>query len=304
MAGRDLFESLKTFVEVARAGSLAGAARVLRRAPSAVSRELGALEARLGTELVQRTTRRLQLTAAGERYLTHARGILESLDEAERDLTEHGVPRGVLRVSAPLVFGQWVLVPWVEAFLRAHAEVSVELVLEDALVDLMQGGVDVAVRIAPRLESSSLMHRRLGLQPYVLCASPAYLRERGTPRRARDLSGHEVLVPMRGPSARPLELLHAGRTQEVRLARSRFRSNSLPALHLAARHGLGIASLPEYLVAPELESGALTRVLAPLRPTPRHISAVYLRRAAMPAHVRAFLDFIAARAARSFPARE
>lgn len=304
MAGRDRFESLRTFVEVARAGSLAGAARVLRRAPSAVSRELGALEARLGTELVQRTTRRLQLTAAGERYLTHARGILEALDEADRDLTKQGVPRGVLRVSAPIVFGQWVLVPLVDDFLRAHPEVSVELVLEDELVDLMQGGVDVALRIVTRLEPSALVMRRLGVQPYVLCASPAYVRERGMPRRARELGEHEVLVPLRGPAARPLELCHAGRTQEVRLGRSRFRSNSLPALHGAALRGLGIASLPEYLVAPELRSGVLVRVLAPLRPTPRYISALYLRRAAMPAHVRAFLDFIAARTAERFPDSE
>ncbi|MCP3065484.1 LysR substrate-binding domain-containing protein [Myxococcus sp. K38C18041901] len=301
MAGRDRFESLRTFVEVARAGSLAGAARVLRRAPSAVSRELGALEARLGAELVQRTTRRLQLTAAGERYLTHARGILEALDEAERDLTEQGVPRGVLRVSAPIVFGQWVLVPWVEAFLRAHPEVSVELILEDELVDLVQGGVDVALRIVTRLEPSALVVRRVAVQPYVLCASPGYLREHGTPRRVRELAEHQVLVPLRGPAARPLELLHAGRTQEVRLTKSRFRSNNLPALHGAALRGLGIASLPEYVAAPELASGALVRVLAPWRPTPRYISALYLRRAAMPAHVRAFLDFVTERAAKHFP---
>ncbi|MCE9669003.1 LysR family transcriptional regulator [Myxococcus stipitatus] len=304
MAGRDRFESLRTFVEVARAGSLAGAARVLRRAPSVVSRELGALESRLGTELMQRTTRRLQLTAAGERYLTHARGILEALDEAERDLAEQGVPRGVLRVSAPLLFGQHVLVPLVDDFLRAHPAVGVELVLEDALVDLVQGGVDVALRIAPRLESSALMVRRLGVQPYVLCASPAYLREQGAPRRARDLGAHEVLVPMRGPAARPLELRHAGRTQEVRLSKSRFRTNRVPALHGAALRGLGIAELPEYLVAPDLASGALVRVLAPLRPVSRHVCAVYLRRTAMPAHVRAFLDFMASRMAERFPAEE
>lgn len=302
MAGRDRFEALRTFVEVARAGSLAGAARVLRRVPSAVSRELAALEARLGTELVQRTTRRLQLTAAGERYLSHARGILEALDEAERDLTGEGAPRGTLRVSAPVLFGQHVLVPWVEAFLRAHPDVSLELVLEDELVDLVEGGVDVALRIAHRLEPSALMLRRLGEQPYVLCASPAYLRERGTPRRPKDLVGHEVLVPQRGPAARPLTLRQGGRVYEVRAPKSRFRCNSLPALHAAALAGLGVAVLPEYLAAPALESGALVRVLPPLRPAPRFVSAVYLRRTAMPAHVRAFLDFIALRAAEMFPA--
>ncbi len=304
MASRDRFEALRTFVEVARAGSIAGAARALRRVPSVVSRELAALEERLGTELVQRTTRRLQLTAAGERYLGHARGILDALDEAERDLAEQGVPRGTLRVSAPVLFGQHVLVPWVDAFLRANPAVSLELLLEDAMVDLVEGGVDVALRIAPRLEPSSLVMRRLGAQPYVLCASPVYLREQGTPRRPRDLSGHEVLLPQRGPAARPLELRHGGREQEVRPPKSRFRCNSLPAIHGAALAGMGIAALPEYLVAKELESGALVRVLEPFRPAPRFISALYLRRTAMPAHVRAFLDFIAARAAERFPAAE
>ncbi|MFP2928595.1 LysR substrate-binding domain-containing protein [Pyxidicoccus sp. 3LG] len=304
MASRDRFETLRTFVEVARAGSIAGAARVLRRVPSAVSRELAALEARLGTELVQRTTRRLQLTAAGERYLAHGRGILEALDEAERDLAEQGVPRGTLRVSAPVLFGQHVLVPLVDEFLRANPAVSLELMLEDAMVDLVEGGVDVALRIAPRLEPSALVMRRLGVQSYVLCASPAYLREQGTPRRARELTHHEVLLPLRGPAARPLELRQGGRVQEVRPPKSRFQCNSLPALHRAALVGMGIAVLPEYLVKRELESGALVRVLAPLRPTPRFISAVYLRRTAMPAHVRAFLDFIAARAAEQFPATE
>lgn len=300
MASRDRFESLRTFVEVARAGSIAGAARVLRKVPSAVSRELAALEERLGTELVQRTTRRLQLTAAGERYLGHARGILDALDEAERDLAEQGVPRGTLRVSAPVLFGQHVLVPMVNEFLRAHPAVSLELVLEDAMVDLVEGGVDVALRIAPRLEPSALMMRKLGMQPYVLCASPAYLREQGTPRRPRELSGHEVLLPQRGPAARPLELRNGGRTQEVRPPKSRFRCNSLPALYEAALAGMGIAALPEYLVEKELKSGALVRVLEPFRPAPRFISAVYLRRTAMPAHVRAFLDFIAAKAAKRF----
>ncbi|NMO16471.1 LysR family transcriptional regulator [Pyxidicoccus fallax] len=304
MASRDRFEALRTFVEVARAGSIAGAARTVRRVPSAVSRELAALEARLGTELVQRTTRRMQLTAAGERYLTHARGILEALDEAERDLTEQGVPRGTLRVSAPVLFGQQVLVPLVNDFLRAHPAVSLELVLEDAMVDLVERGVDVALRIATRLEPSTLMVRRLGVQPYVLCASPTYLREQGTPRRPRDLASHEVLLPPRGPAARPLELRQAGRVHEVRPPKSRFQCDSLPALHVAALSGMGIAVLPEYFVAKDLESGTLVRVLAPLRPAPRFLSALYPRRTAMPAHVRAFLDFIAARTAELFPARE
>lgn len=281
----DRLDDLTAYLAILDAGSLAAAGRKLRRSPPAMTRSLAALEEHVGVRLIERNTRRLTPTEAGRRLAVHARRMLAEYDEAVRELAA-GPIRGLLRVTAPRVFGRRHVAPIVASFLDANPEIRVEFILNDRTLNLIAEGLDVAVRIG-RLADSSLIARRVGEVRRLLVASPSYLAGRGTPRTPSDLSKHNVIFG----AARPLEwrFRNAGRDQVVRLT-PRLIVNDVDAMLLAVRAGRGIGRPLSYQVADDLASHALVRVLQEFEPPalPVHLLVPSTRHLAT--KVRAFLD--------------
>lgn len=291
----DRFAEVEAFVGVAEAESFSGAARRLGASKSAVSRLVSALEARLGARLFHRTTRALTLTEAGRGYLDRARRILSDLDEADQCVGElQAAPRGRLRVNAPMSFGFLHLAPAIPDFLALYPEVEIELSMNDRFVDLVEEGFDVAVRIGA-LASSSLIARKLAPVRRVVCASPAYLAQRGTPQTPDDLKTQDCL-----PNSN-IALLHEWRfiTPEGKPwpveVKGRLCANNGDALRVAALKGLGLAFLPSFIVGADLQSGTLTSVLDPFVAQDMSLNAVYPHARHLSPKVRAFVDFLGKR---------
>lgn len=293
---------MRLFVATVRGGSFSEAARQLGCTPSAVSRQVGALEADLGVRLFTRTTRRLNLTEAGTALLEQSERILGEIDamrEAVRAVDAS--PRGLLRVTAPIVYGRLHLVPLLPEFLERHAEVEVNLVLSDAVVDLLENDIDVAVRIAA-LPDSTLIARRLASVERVICGSPAYLQQRGIPAAPADLREHACL-PFRFHTAANVwrsgsnvwRLEGEDGLEEVSV-NGPFTANNADALVIAALAGLGLILVPTWLVSDHLREGALVPVLGDYRVSPSDIEtsvyAVYPSGRFLSPKVRAFIDFL------------
>lgn len=281
----DRLQAMNVFVTVADLRGFAPAARRLRLSPSAVTRQLAALEDHLGARLLQRTTRSVTLTDAGTRFLARARGILADVAEAEGAAqAERSSPRGRLVVSAPLVFGRMHVAPLVCAFLARHRDVSAELVLTDRVVSLVDDGVDAAVRIGA-LDDASFVARALGSTRRVLVASPAYLASRRPPRTPSELAHHEVIVlSSLAPSGE-------WRFGEQRVAiRPRLVTNAADAAIGHALLGGGIAMALSYQVADAVREGRLEVVLADHEPPPLPIHVVYPSTRLLSAKVRAFVE--------------
>jgi DNA-binding transcriptional LysR family regulator len=242
----NLTDQMETFVRVVEGGSLSGAARRLGLSLAAVSRQLAALEDDLGTRLVLRSTRRLQVTPSGQRWYQHCVRLLRELEDARADVADAREPRGAVVVSASITIGSWHVVPRLERLARRHPHLSIDLRLEDHVVDLVGDAVDVAVRggiAAP--DSASIVARQLLEFRRVLVAAPSYLKRHGTPRHPRDLERHDaVLQP--SPFA-AWELSRDGETVTV-VPRARLRSRTPAALRDWALAGAGVALLPEWLV--------------------------------------------------------
>lgn len=286
----DRLDELEVLVAILDAGSFAEAGRRLRRSPPAMTRLLAALEARVGARLVERTTRRLAPTEAGQRLADPARAVLAGYAAAVRDAGD-GPLRGTLRVTAPVVFGGRHVTPLVLAFLDAHPGVRVELVLADRNLDLIEDGLDAAVRIGD-LADSGMVARRVGEVRRMLVASPGYLAVRGTPHAPGDLAGHDAVFF----SGRPVPLewrFHDGPRNRVVRLKPRLLVNDVEAALAAARAGRGIAMALSYQVAPDLASGALVRLLAAHEPPPLPVQVVAPGGRHMAPRVRAFLDHAA-----------
>lgn len=284
----DRLEELSALVAILETGSLAAAGRRLRRSPPAMTRLLAGLEERVGAQLVVRTTRRLAPTEAGRRLADASRALLAGYEGAVR--VAAAPVSGLLRVTAPLVFGRRHVTPLVADFLAAHPAVQVELVLADRPLDLIEEGLDVAVRIG-RLADSSLLARRVGEVRRVLVASPAYLARRGAPRSPADLARHDVIFGSSGPG--PFEWRFGpGRGTAVRLS-PRLVVNENDAMLAAVRAGHGIGRPLSYQVADELASGALVRLLPELELPPLPVQLVTPPARRPPPRVRAFLDHAA-----------
>jgi DNA-binding transcriptional LysR family regulator len=286
----DRLEELAVLIAVVDHGSLAAAARRLRRSPPAVTRALAALEDRAGVRLVERTTRRLAATGAGRAVAERARGILADYDGAVTGLADAPL-RGLLRVTAPLQFGRRHVAPLVIAFLDAFPEMQVDLVLNDRNVDLIEEGIDVALRIGP-LADSGLLARRVGEVRRILVASPAYLARRGTPKTPADLADHDTIFG--SARSEPLEWRFgsARRASVVRLS-PRLMVNEVEARLVAVRAGQGIARVLSYQVSEELEAGSLARLLAAHEPPALPVHLVAASRGHRAPKVQAFLDFAA-----------
>lgn len=283
----DRLDELAMFVAILDAGSLAGVGRRLRRSPPAVTRTLAALEARLGARLVERTTRRLMPTEAGQRLGEQARRALAAYDEAVGGAMDRA-PHGLLRITAPLVFGRRHVMPVVASFLAAYPAVRVEVVLSDRYRDLIEEGLEVALRIGS-LPASGLVARPLGHVRRLLVANPDYLARHAAPRVPADLAGHtSIATESRGE---PLEwrFRRAGREQTVRLV-PRLLVNDVDATLLAVRAGHGIGRALSYQMADDLAAGTLVRLLPEWEPAPQPVQLVVPSARLMPTRVRAFLD--------------
>jgi DNA-binding transcriptional LysR family regulator len=293
----DRFDEMRAFSKVAESGSFTTAAARLGVSASMVSQHIKELEERLGVQLLNRTTRRVNLTETGRAYYERCTRLLAELDEIEHAASDmHAAPRGELRVHATPVFGALHLAPAIADFTRRYAEIAVELILGDRLVDLIEEGFDVAVHVG-RLADSSLIARQLAPCRLVVCGAPLYFERQGRPRTPADLAAHNCLTVagtgsthyrtwhLATPEGGPLDIAPAGN----------LRSNSGAALKAAALAGQGLAYLPTYLVGDALQSGALATVLDEYLAPPLPLRALYPHSRHLSAKVRAFVDFLAAR---------
>jgi len=286
----DRFQAMSIVLAVAETGSLSGAARQHKTPLATVSRKVSELEAHLQTKLFNRTSRALVLTDAGRTFIAASKRILADVAEAERAASgEYTTPRGDLSVSAPIVLGRLYLQPILTEFLAAFSEVDVQLGLADRAVNLLEEHVDVGLRIGA-LADSSLIAVRVGQICRVVCASPAYLKSRGTPRSPADLSRHDCIsyAPMQSTTTWRFK---RGETEYVVPVRSRLIVSNSESACDAARAGIGVAEVFSYHVAESVKSGELTLLLQDFQPPPLPVNFVYSPDRFMPVKLRAFLDF-------------
>lgn len=296
----DRLDDMTLFARVAEARSFTVASERLGLSRSAASRRLTDLEARLGARLLNRTTRRISLTEAGEIYLAHVQRILADVEEADQSVTTlQAAPRGLLKVAAPMSFGRAHLGSAIADFLTAYPEIEVEMDLNDRYVDLVAEGYDVAVRVG-KLKDSSLVARRLCPSRLVVCASHAYLQARGVPRTPEDLTRHECLLYTNAQSnqwsfrAAPAGQPGSEETQAIRVT-SRIKSNNGDVLRDAAIAGHGIVILPTFIVDEALMQRKLQPILVDWVPDMGTVNAVFPANRHLSSKVRLFVDFLAAR---------
>ncbi|NCT84598.1 MAG: LysR family transcriptional regulator [Comamonadaceae bacterium] len=288
----DRFLEMKTFVAVVDAGSFVGAADALAISKAAVSRYVAELESRLGVRLLHRTTRKLSLTPEGEVFDARCRELLSGLDEAESEVSSHsGEASGLLRISAPFSFGLLHLAPLWPAFMAEHPKVTLDVTLADRIVDLVEDGFDMAVRIG-RLPASSLVSRPLTSTRLVLCASPDYLRQRGMPAHPSELASHDVLAYSLFSTGDQWEFSGAEGAVSVKVA-PRLRTNNGDTCRVAALRHQGVVLQPSFLVGPDLSAGTLVELMPGWRSTELGVYAVYPSRKFLSPKVRVMVEFLA-----------
>ncbi|TAN54224.1 MAG: LysR family transcriptional regulator [Betaproteobacteria bacterium] len=286
---------MSVFAKVVEQGSFARAAERLGISTSACSRHVADLEAHLATRLLQRTTRRLSLTEGGQAFYERCVQLLADLEDAEGAAAASSArPRGTIKLTCSINFGIRHVAPAIGAFQAQHGEVRFDVTLADRIVDLVEEGYDLAIRIGAA-GGETVVARRLGESRLVCCASRAYLERHGTPRSPEDLAGHRCLsyeyLPQRGLwQFRD----RSGRERPVRVS-GPLHSNNGDLLAAAAAQGMGIALEPDFMVGDELKAGRLVRVLEAFAAPVSAIYAVYPSRRYLSAKVRAFVDYLAAR---------
>lgn len=278
---------VEVFSAIAESGSLSAAARRLGLSPMTVSRRLATLEGELGVRLFHRTTRSVSLTAEGETFLPFATTLLEASEGARVSLKSNaGTASGVLKVTAPSVFGQSVIMPLIPDLLAEHPALRGDLTLSDSIVDIVGLGIDVAIRIAT-LRDSALIARPLAPNPRVLCASPAYLKYHGIPATMDALSGHRRIA-LHGMPYWPF--MRDGDAVAIR-AEGVFSANSVEAVRAASRQGLGVAMLTYWDVRDDLDAGTLRLIeLQDVSPEQLYITAILPTRQHVPHRVGVFLE--------------
>jgi DNA-binding transcriptional LysR family regulator len=288
----DRLTSMAVFVRAVEAGSFAAAAETLGLSAPMVGKHIRFLEDRLGARLLARTTRRQSLTEVGRAFYDSCRVVLAEAEAAEALAADlRAVPRGRLRVNAPVTFGAHELMPMVARYLRVHPEVSIEVTLSDRIVDLVEEGYEAVIRIAP-LSDSSLVARRLRPYRLVVCAAPAYLAERGVPARPADLASHECLGFVHWAPRDLWPFIDAaGRAHSVRV-RGRVSVDSGQALRTAALEGLGLILQPEGLLRDDIAAGRLVRVLPGYDPPSRPMHILFAPDRRPTPKLRSFIDAV------------
>lgn len=280
-----------TFVRVVQAGSFSAAAKNLKMPVSTVSTKIARLEDELKVSLLRRTTRKLHLTEAGERFFAHAARAISELQEAQSAIsTDHGEPQGSLTITATVDLGTSILPDLVSEFLRLYPKVKIELLLTDRVVDLVGEGVDLGIR-AGHLEDSSLVSRKLGMTHFEAYASPSYIKKQGTPKKPQDLEKHECLVFSISRDSATWVLQQGNKVAEIDV-NSRFAANNLASLHRMVLNGQGIGLLPSFLCTADVEAGRLVPLLGGWTAERVPVSIVYPKQSFVPRALRTFSDFL------------
>ena len=287
----ETLSDLAVFVAVVDAGSFTAAADKLDLSKSMVSKCVNRLESSLGARLLQRTTRRLRLTEAGAALFETSSGALSAIEDAQLAVSNlQGKPRGVLKVSASLAFGTVVLPRVIRQLARDHAELSINLLLDDRHVDLLREGVDVALRITGEPPDSAMVYRRLGPNRQVVCASPEYLAARGTPATPQDLAGHDCIAHTQRTTPRVWHFTSpTGGKTSVQI-NGRIAATNALAVRACGLEGLGIIELNSYIVGADIGAGRLVRLLEGYEPKELSVYAVFPQRRFLAPKVRVFID--------------
>jgi len=292
--GMDTLQNMRVFARVVESGSFTAAAQYLNTTTAYASRAVSDLEAHLHTRLLNRTTRRIALTEAGERYLQRCQQILAYVEQAEAEASDaHARPSGKLRLHSMASFGTRYIVPAVGRYQALYPDVSVDLTLAQRFPDLLDEGFDVSVVIGYDLPDSGLISQRLGSVFSIACASPAYLERRGVPRTPADLAHHaclRIVTPASvfdrwnfdGPNG----------TETITVSAPTFQVNSADSMAMAVREGMGVAVLPTYAAMRWLESGELVWILPEYTSMPLNIYALYPSRQYLDAKIRTWVDFV------------
>ncbi|MGF1749806.1 MULTISPECIES: LysR family transcriptional regulator [Vibrio] len=281
------WEGVNEFVAVVESQSFTGAANRLNTSVANISRRVNALEQRLGVKLLVRTTRKVSVTEAGESYFRHCKPLLEGLMSAELAVTQLQVaPKGLIKVTAPVTFGEQALAPILHQFLKSHPQIELDVMLSNQKIDLVQEGFDLAIRLG-QLDDSSMMARKLLDRQVFVCCSPEYLSTYGEPHTLSELKRHQCL---RG-SVRHWRFSDAGSERVINI-NGRLQCNSGYALVDAALKGLGIVQLPDYYVQSYLESGELVELLSDYRGNREGIWALYPQNRMLTSKVRTLIDYL------------
>ena len=288
---------MHAFRRVIELGSFRAAARDLGRSNAAVSKQIGDLEAELGSTLIARTTRRLAPTEVGQAYYERCARLLDDRVETEAAVASlQAAPRGLLRVNAPMSFGLLHLARALPAYIQRYPEVRVDLVMNDRAVDLLEEGFDVAVRVRTSLPDSSLISRRLAPIRRVLCAAPTYLERFGEPERPEDLIRHHCLIYSLSTSPTEWTFFLPGTSEPLTVrVQPYFTANSSIALREALLAGSGIALVPTFVVGPDIRTGWLRAVLPTFEIAPQTMYALYPAARHLSPKVRSFVDFLVER---------
>lgn len=288
----DKLTSMRVFTKVAKTGSFAAAAKELGISRAMATKHIMHLENTLGVRLLNRTTRRINLTEAGTAYLDRCLQTLDDIEETELAITQlHSEPRGTLKISTPPFFGTFHLAPAIAAYLKRYPDVTIEVTVQGGIVDLIEEGLDMAIRLG-QLVDSSLIARKLASSRLVVCGSPDYLKEHGAPETPHDLKKHNCLVNwsqqpqdkwrFTGPDGKEISVKVSGLMQ----------ANTADPLRLAAVNGLGLVLMPTYMVGQDLHKGRLQALLPAYEPPSLDIHAVYPHRKHLSAKVRTFVDLL------------
>jgi len=290
----DTLDGMKTVVAVVETGSFTAASERLNISKALASKYVGEVESRLNVRLFHRSTRKLALTEAGKRYYQQALPLLEEFTELVDSVTgEQSSPQGLLRVSVPVAFGEMKLAPLIPQFMRQFPDISLELILSNSLVDMVEEGIDVRVRIGG-VDDSSLIARQLKTLPLILCASPEYLQRHGEPQTPQDIAEHNCIIDSNFRIGKHWPMIDPdGKTETVNVS-SRIAASSPSAVKEIAAAGGGIGMVPRFIVEPALQQGLLKEVLPGYRTLEFGLFAMYPHRRYLPKKVRCFIDFMVA----------
>jgi DNA-binding transcriptional LysR family regulator len=286
----DRLTAMNMFIRVVETGSFSAVAKEMNSTQPTISKNIAELESWLGAKLLNRSTRSLRLTETGTDYYERCVAILQDVEEAEQVVGQlQTQPKGLIRISTVVAFGRLHVVPRLQKFLDQYPEINVDVRLNDRVIDLVEEGVDVAIRMGT-LADSSLIAKKLCNSPVTTVASPAYLKEHGIPEHPRDLRDHNYLVYSDGGSRSEIRFQEEGEPFFVR-ADGNFKTNNSEAMRTALLSGLGISRVSQWLVGDAIASGELVPVLSNFQPQPIDIHAVYPPGRHLPSKVRILIDY-------------
>jgi len=284
------FGAIPVFVTVVESGGFSPAAKLLGISKSAVSKRVTQLEEQMGVKLLHRTTRKLSLTEAGEHFFQHARIAHQAAKDAQDAVAQlQGEPQGRLRINTPMSFGRLHIAPLIPEFLKRYPKISIEMVMDDKVADLIGEGFDIAIR-GGDLPDSSLIARKLAPLRNVLCASPEYIEKHGRPIELSQLADHNCLIFTYSKDIKEWLFIKDGQTQSVEVT-GNYNVNNSEALREALLQGVGIGRLPTFVAGPDIKSGKLVSLFEEYQMPDKTIYAVFPERQYLPSKVRAFIDF-------------